>query len=171
MRADRLPQEISCLLPAGHRLLDPAVPPAELPLGAHLITPRRRYSHHGIYVGAGTVIHYAGLCYSLRSLPIQEASLTEFADGYPLVYLPLRPSRYVGFEAVARARSRLGENAYDLLKNNCEHFCTWCLDGQAHSEQAERLLTLPARLLERAMARIAALRTRSTDPIAAGGSH
>ena len=28
-------------------------------LGAHLISPRNGYSHHGIYVGSGRVIHYA----------------------------------------------------------------------------------------------------------------
>jgi hypothetical protein len=46
-------------------------------------------------------------------------------------------------EAVARARSRLGENHYHLLTNNCEHFCTWCLLGQARSEQVETCLRHP----------------------------
>lgn len=30
-----------------------------IPLGAHLVSPRKRYRHHGIYVGNGRVIHYA----------------------------------------------------------------------------------------------------------------
>lgn len=29
----------------------------DLPLGAHLTTPRRGYVHHGIYAGSGRVIH------------------------------------------------------------------------------------------------------------------
>ncbi|WP_316867889.1 styrene monooxygenase/indole monooxygenase family protein [Ralstonia mannitolilytica] len=33
-----------------------------LALGAHLITPRLGYWHHGIYVGNGKVVHYAGPC-------------------------------------------------------------------------------------------------------------
>jgi len=31
----------------------------ELPLGSHLVTPRRGYVPHGIYVGDGNVVHYA----------------------------------------------------------------------------------------------------------------
>ena len=31
----------------------------EPPIGAHLVTPRRRYCHHGIYVGDGMVVHNA----------------------------------------------------------------------------------------------------------------
>ena len=29
-------------------------------------------------------------------------------------------------KVVVRARKRLGENQYDLLENNCEHFAMWC---------------------------------------------
>jgi hypothetical protein len=45
-----------------------------------------------------------------------------------------------------RARSRLGENRYRLLRNNCEHFCEWCLQDEHRSYQVERLLSLPRRL-------------------------
>jgi hypothetical protein len=45
-------------------------------------------------------------------------------------------------EIVPRARSRLGENHYRLLANNCEHFCNWCLSGVSHSPQVERRLPL-----------------------------
>ena len=30
-------------------------------LGTHLVASRRGYTHHGIYVGGGMVVHYAGL--------------------------------------------------------------------------------------------------------------
>ena len=50
-------------------------------------------------------------------------------------------------EIVRRARSRIGENDYRLLTNNCEHFCNWCLNGVSHSAQVERPLVLPFRLL------------------------
>ena len=42
----------------GDRLL---VGDQEPPLGSHLVTPRRGYLHHGIYVGARKVVHYSGL--------------------------------------------------------------------------------------------------------------
>jgi hypothetical protein len=47
---------------------------------------------------------------------------------------------------VLRARSRLGERRYDLLNNNCEHFCNWCLLGESRSQQIESL-TRPVRAL------------------------
>jgi len=43
-------------------------------------------------------------------------------------------------EVVRRARSRLGEDRYRLLTNNCEHFCEWCLHGQDRSYQVETWL-------------------------------
>lgn len=133
---------------------------ARLAPGAHLITPRRRYVHHGIYAGDGCVVHYAGLCHSLRPLPVEEVSLEEFTRGQLLAYLERESVRFPGDAAVARARSRLGEDAYDLLSNNCEHFCTWCLDGQPRSEQVEQILNLPSRLAERLLARM-----RSSTPV------
>jgi hypothetical protein len=108
---------------------------AEPPLGAHLVTPRHGYSHHGIYVGDGKVVHYAGFAGSLRRGPVEEVSLTRFAAGYEVLLEPSAAPVYVRNEAVRRARSRLGENRYRLLTNNCEHFCAWCLYGESRSEQ------------------------------------
>ena len=54
--------------------------------------------------------------------------------------------RYSGEEIVLRARSRLGERRYHLLRNNCEHFCSWCQLGECRSEQVEALMK-PALLL------------------------
>src|SRR5882762_7929917 len=44
-------------------------------LGAHLVTPRGAYSHHGIYVGKGKVVHYAGLARSLHRGPVEEVTM------------------------------------------------------------------------------------------------
>lgn len=141
-------------MPAEHVRIERPADTDALPLGTHLVTPRRTYTHHGIYVGFGRVVHYAGMCHSLRPLPVQEVSVREFACGHPLAYLPQPLARFSGPAAVQRARSRLGEDAYDLLSNNCEHFCTWCLDGHAHSAQVERFLALPGRLVERTLAHL-----------------
>ena len=111
------------------------------PLGAHIVTPRRWYTHHGIYVGAGEVVHYEGLSSSMRRGPVTKVSLDEFSHGRPVSLRDEARGPYCGLEVVARACSRLGEDAYDLLRNNCEHFCSWCLVGAAHSPQAERLLS------------------------------
>jgi hypothetical protein len=43
-------------------------------------------------------------------------------------------------DVIQRARSRVGEDCYRLLTNNCEHFCEWCLRGEHRSYQVEALL-------------------------------
>ena len=116
---------------------------ARWPVGAHLVTPRRGYTHHGIYVGAGQVVHYEGLSSSLRRGRVAKVSLAEFAHGHPVRMHDEADVAYSGIEVVARACSRLGEDAYDVLRNNCEHFCSWCLIGAARSPQVERLLSYP----------------------------
>ncbi len=115
----------------------------EPPLGAHLVSLRAGYSHHGIYVGGGRVVHYAGLCVSLHRGPIEEVTLERFAAGYEVAIVAHPCAAFAGREAVARARSRLGEDRYRLLSNNCEHFCTWCVDGKGRSEQVRTCIAHP----------------------------
>ncbi|MCG3189218.1 MAG: hypothetical protein LKCHEGNO_01505 [Burkholderiaceae bacterium] len=110
-------------------------------IGAHLVTPRRGYTHHGIYAGGGRVVHYAGWSRAaLTRRPVEEVSLAEFADGHVVAARADSPRRFAAAEVVARARSRLGENRYRIASNNCEHFCHWCLSGESRSAQIERLL-------------------------------
>jgi hypothetical protein len=112
--------------------------------GAHLTTSRRGYTHHGVYVGGGRVVHYSGLSGFWQCGPVEEVSLSRFAAGHEVRILDRPSSRYSPQEIVRRARSRLGENDYRLLTNNCEHFCNWCCSGVSHSAQVERQ---PFRLL------------------------
>ena len=112
--------------------------------GTPLIVIRRGYRHHGIYAGNGRVIHYAGLFKHRRGC-IEEVTLEDFSGNKPIHAGPA-PDKVRGRDIVLRARSRLGECRYDLLKNNCEHFCNWCLRGESRSPQIESL-TRPARAL------------------------
>jgi hypothetical protein len=125
--------------------MDDTRPDSEPPLGAHLITSRRGYSHHGVYVGRGRVVHYSGLSRRWQSGPVEEVSLSRFINGRPLRIVDHPDPRYSPGEIVRRARSRLGENDYRLLTNNCEHFCNWCLSGVSRSAQVEE--RLPFRML------------------------
>jgi hypothetical protein len=112
----------------------------EPPIGAQLLTPRRGYTHHGIYVGRGCVVHYRGLSSALSRGPVEEVSLCQFARGAAVwVRVEERPfaSRE---EVVRRARERLGENRYRLFTNNCEHFCEWCIRGQPRSYQVDEMI-------------------------------
>jgi Lecithin retinol acyltransferase len=119
----------------------------EPPLGAHLVTPRITYAHHGVYVGAGSVVHYGALSCHWRRGPVEEISLKLFAQGYPVWVRPARPNGLPSAEVVRRARSRLGENRYRLFSNNCEHLSEWCVNGEHRSPQVERFLTQLRRVL------------------------
>ncbi len=109
----------------------------EPPIGAHLTTPRWGYVHHGIYAGGGRVVHYAGLNRFLRRGPVEETSFERFARGRSVAIKDTAAARYAAAERVARARSRVGENRYHLLLNNCEHFASWCISGTGRSLQVD----------------------------------
>ena len=112
----------------------------EPPIGAHMVTRRRGYMHHGIYVGRGQVVQYGGLSRGLRRGPVEEVSLAQFADGWAIWVRRERSKGLDGYEVAGRARLRLGEDRYHLLTNNCEHFCEWCLRGEHRSYQVEELM-------------------------------
>jgi hypothetical protein len=132
----------------GPELRSPLGPKQEPPLGAHLTSTRRGYWHHGVYVGNGRVVHYSGLSGRFWQCgPVEQVSLSRFANGHAVWIVEHPKSRYSSEEIVRRARSRLGENDYRLLTNNCEHFCNWCRSGVSHSAQVQRPLQLPLRVL------------------------
>jgi hypothetical protein len=120
----------------GHVVVD-VVAEVDLKIGSHLVTERLGYMHHGVYVGAGKVVHYAGLSRSLHRGPVREVTLEAFANGHPVWVRQSLGARFAGREAVRRAYSRLGEDCYRLISNNCEHFCMWCLYGESRSEQID----------------------------------
>jgi len=124
-----------------------AGPSREPSPGTHLVTSRRGYTHHGIYVGHGMVVHYAGLSRLLQSGPVEEVTMRRFSMGRPVRIVRHCVSSYSLQEIVQRARSRLGENKYHVLRNNCEHFCTWCTSGRSRSIQVERPEAITLRAL------------------------
>jgi hypothetical protein len=129
-------------------------------LGSHLVTPRRGYLHHGIHVGARKVVHYSGLAHGLRRGPVEEVPFAHFARGQRVWVRSEALSDFDVREVVCRARSRVGEDRYRLLTNNCEHFCKWCLRGTARSFQVEAWLARPRLTL------LAALRSFILAPMA-----
>src|SRR6266481_7729976 len=78
-----------------------------LALGTHLVASRRGYTHHGIYVGRGMVVHYAGLSGLLRSGPVEEVTIRRFSMGRAVGMVQERESTFSPQEIVLRARSRL----------------------------------------------------------------
>lgn len=43
-------------------------------------------------------------------------------------------------ETIRRAKERLGEEKYNLVTNNCEHFAMWCKTGEAVSGQVKQIV-------------------------------
>jgi Lecithin retinol acyltransferase len=123
-------------------------PDESLQPGVRVVTPRRGYLHQGIYVGRGKVIQYGGFARGLHSGAVEEVSVKQFARGRPLWTRNERLPYFHPDEVVRRARSRLGEDRYSLLTNNCEHFCEWCLRAQQRSYQVEEWLARPHRALQ-----------------------
>ena len=89
------------------------------------------YKHYGIDCGDGTVIHYRK-----PSEIIERTSIATFSRGNP-VYVKQYSEGFCFLPetVVARAESRLGENKYNFLFNNCEHFAYWCKTGISDSPQ------------------------------------
>ena len=109
----------------------------DLPLGAHLTSPRWGYAHHGLYAGAGRVIHYAGLHGVFQSGLIEEVAFECFALGKAVQVRAWVAPKFSGEAAIARARDRLGENRYSFWDNNCEHSAQWRISGTSRSEQVD----------------------------------
>ena len=107
--------------------------------GDHLFVDRRGglYTHHGIDLGDGSVVHY------LEGETIVRTSQDYFCRGEAIRirdYLVCDPPEVT----IERALSRIGEQRYNVLFNNCEHFATWCKTGRANSSQVERSLAAGA---------------------------
>jgi hypothetical protein len=100
----------------------------------HLQVPRRHglFNHHGIDLGDDTVAHY------LEGRQILRSPLEEFSRGEPVsvVAYPQGQCSATGV-TLRRAMGRLGEQSYNLLFNNCEHFAHWCKTGRHRSAQVE----------------------------------
>ena len=103
-----------------------------MPAADHLQVPRQHglFNHHGIDLGDGTVAHY------LEGREILRSSTDDFSQGQPLSVIEhadASPARVT----LQRAMSRIGEQNYNLLFNNCEHFANWCKTGRHRSGQVE----------------------------------
>ena len=101
----------------------------------HLKVPRQHglFNHQGIDLGDGTIAHY------LEGREILRSPLADFSQGQPVTVVNHEQASAVGV-TLRRAMSRIGEQNYNLLFNNCEHFAIWCKTGRHQSEQVDAVL-------------------------------
>ena len=101
----------------------------------HLQVSRQHglFNHHGIDLGDGTVAHY------LEGREILRSPLEDFSQGQPIRVVD-HPSASAPGLTLRRAMSRIGEQNYNLLFNNCEHFASWCKTGRHRSGKIDSVL-------------------------------
>lgn len=115
-----------------------------LSFGSHIKTYRTGYSHHGIYCGNGRVVHYSGFAQAFKKGRLEITTLERFLGSEKKYYVIKYPANKIMFSAkdiVRRALSRVGEDRYNLVFNNCEHFAAWCVTGKSESKQVKAVLT------------------------------
>ena len=128
---------------------------SQLLKGDHIAIKRRKgcYWHHAIGEDVETekgiinVIEYSNSAKGFsqdNSTPPKDPRIAKVRRGkysglkdelYLIKHKKYLPARTV----IWRARSRLGERAYSLSKNNCEHFAMWCKTGISSSEQVKNI--------------------------------
>lgn len=79
-------------------------------------------------------------------MPIKIQSSTSFSLQDAVVQNEISLKRMAAYhlysaeETIQRARARVGENSYNLVGNNCEHFAIWCKTGVHESHQVRRVI-------------------------------
>lgn len=77
--------------------------------------------------------------------PVKIRSSTSFLqyaplDVYDVMFQRKQRRVFTAEETVQRAQSRLGEENYNPVTNNCEHFAMWCRTGIAESGQVKKIM-------------------------------
>jgi hypothetical protein len=112
----------------------------EIKAGDHLWIQRTGYQHHGIASSSTEVIHYVGKNGAFGDGLIEETDIWSFSEGNDIYMEPHVGRRHNRARSVARARSRLGEEKYNVVFNNCEHFVSWCIEGVHSSKQVNNMV-------------------------------
>ena len=110
----------------------------------HLQVPRQHglFNHHGIDLGDGSVAHY------LEGREILRSPLEHFSRGQVVSVVPYpQGGCSPPGQTLRRAMGRLGEQNYNLLFNNCEHFAHWCKTGRHRSRQVEEAIRWPTAVI------------------------
>ena len=93
------------------------------------------YRHYGVGIGNSEVIHFNDE--SLASEKIIKSTLDEFSQGAEIKECFRVSHKYPAEEIIERANAELDTDfgGYNFLKNNCEHFTSWCASGKRTSSQ------------------------------------
>ena len=107
----------------------------------------RVYSHHGIDMGDGTVIHFTGEPLQVHRARVERTDMATFLRGGKARVVRHRGPVLPDDEVIAAAEALLTAGKYSVFRNNCEHFATYCKTGHVRSWQVRRALWASAALV------------------------
>lgn len=124
-----------------HRSQSVPLSEADLLPGDHVYVKRttRHYKHHGIYIGHGKVIHVSGSIREKRDPEVRETDLSTFLNGGILRRRNYK-KRLPASETIRIAKKQLRNTSFSIIRNNCEHFATFCVTGKKKSRQVRKIL-------------------------------
>ena len=113
----------------------------DLNQGDHIYVRRKGmlYSHHGIYSGEGTVIHFKGAMREKKDPIVIKMDLENFLNGGKLKRRNYK-RRLPHAETLRIAKDHLSKKGYSLAFNNCEHFASYCATGKKRSAQVRNVV-------------------------------
>ena len=113
----------------------------KLNYGDHIYVRRKGllYSHHGIYAGEGTVIHFKGTVREKKDPLVIITDISNFLSRGKLRRRKYK-KRLPPSETMRIAREHLSKKGYSLTFNNCEHFATYCVTGKKRSRQVRGIV-------------------------------
>jgi len=115
---------------------------ADLLPGDHIYVKRnsRFYTHHGIYLGDGKVIHFAGSIREKIDPEVRKTDLSRFLKG-GILRRRDHKERLPASKTIRIAKEQIRNGSYSMIWNNCEHFVTFCVTGKKKSRQVKRALS------------------------------
>ncbi|XP_046560867.1 phospholipase A and acyltransferase 3-like [Haliotis rubra] len=115
------------------------------------------YSHWGVYIGDGFVIHLASLdgesFRKTEKAVVRRDKIQDVAKKCKMNKNNSKGRRYrlktfSKSEIVERAKSQLGRKGYNMLASNCEHFVSWCCYDIEISDQVNDGIELTTKAAE-----------------------
>ena len=114
--------------------------------GAHIRVKVRNYYHHAIYIGNGEVVqfgHPMNVNEDPKNIRVIRSPIDDFANGASFIEVYQYSKQELKIknkdeDIIKIALSHLGEDGYNFLHNNCEHFANRCIFNISKSEQVDK---------------------------------
>ena len=125
--------------------------------GAHIRVKFADFYHHGIYVDDSNVIQFglpSEILQNPKDIKVISTSLEKFCgqslffEVYVFSKKELKTKKSDD-EIVAKAKSLIGMDGYNIIHNNCEHFANLCVFGVKKSDQVSQVYQDVAKLLNK----------------------